>query len=139
MNPDLFCLDVSSAAKSFSLAKITSSTREPTLARNPIRCSSIQMRDNFVSPWTFVAQNICNALFFRSQLLNVSKLPMFNCQCQLCGKCFSRSYHLKRHSDNVHKYAPGSLICIQQTDMHLSNKYAPAYMNLEPTKHICTS
>jgi len=24
-------------------------------------------------------------------------------QCQACGKCFSRSYHLKRHNESVHK------------------------------------
>jgi len=29
-------------------------------------------------------------------------------QCQLCGKCFGRGYHLKRHTDGVHKH-PGLL------------------------------
>jgi len=29
-------------------------------------------------------------------------------QCQLCGKCFGRGYHLKRHTDGVHRH-PGLL------------------------------
>ena len=28
-------------------------------------------------------------------------------QCQLCGKCFNRAYHLKRHTDGVHRNPPG--------------------------------
>lgn len=29
--------------------------------------------------------------------------------CQLCGKCFGRGYHLKRHTDGVHKH-PGGIL-----------------------------
>ena len=31
-------------------------------------------------------------------------------QCQLCGKCFGRGYHLKRHVDGVHRNSSGQII-----------------------------
>jgi len=40
-------------------------------------------------------------------------------QCQLCGKCFSRGYHLKRHSDNVHKHQGNPNIHIDAQDGRL--------------------
>ena len=29
-------------------------------------------------------------------------------QCQLCGKCFGRGYHLKRHTEGVHRNGGGA-------------------------------
>ena len=34
-------------------------------------------------------------------------------QCQLCGKCFGRGYHLKRHHEGVHRTGDGKTVVVK--------------------------
>ena len=34
-------------------------------------------------------------------------------QCQLCGKCFGRGYHLKRHHEGVHRTGDGKSVVVK--------------------------
>ena len=46
-------------------------------------------------------------------------------QCQLCGKCFNRAYHLKRHTDGVHRNPPGPGGVLVSTSTSSSSGPAP--------------
>jgi len=58
-------------------------------------------------------------------------------QCQLCGKCFGRGYHLKRHTDGVHRLPSGSLVASVESgagqQLHLAPPRSPA-LTIDPAQ-----